>query len=92
MVLPRAVLLGVPRAARVEFIASNRVVASRGEVLSRGQTESWTRSVPGTDRVVAKVYAQGALYEAGAVNHEINRELVVDHRPELWLREDHCCC
>src|SRR5438094_9153924 len=48
----------------------NRVMASHGEVRSRGQTESW--------RVVAKVYAQGALYEAGGVNHEIHRELVVD--------------
>src|SRR5439155_26289050 len=38
--------------------------------LSRGQTGSW--------RGVAKVYAQGALYEAGGVNHEIHRELVVD--------------
>jgi len=47
MVLPRAVLLGVPRAARMELIASNRVVASRGEVLSRGQTESWTPICPG---------------------------------------------
>ena len=61
--------------------------------LSPGTTESWRvvakfchgdrpslgpRSVPGTDRVVAKVYAQGALYEAGGVNHEIHRELVVD--------------